>query len=331
MKLMKKTVSFILALAVMVGLTACGSKPATEGELEKVTLVLDWTPNTNHTGFYVAQAEGFYKEAGIELDILQPPDSGPLPLVAAGNGELAITFQEDFGPALALEDPLPLTAISTVIAHNTSGIISLKDSQINSPKDLEGKKVATWDSPVITGMIRDLVEGDGGDFDKVNLVFDNVTDIVSALEADVDAVWIYYAWDGIATQVKGLDTNFFYVSDENPIFDYYTPIIVANNSWLKDNPETAKSFVEATAKGYEYAIANPEKSAEILLKAVPELDSQLINQSQQYLAEQYQADSPQWGEIDPTRWENFYDRMYSKEILESPVGGKGFTNEFLPK
>ncbi|OOO00048.1 MAG: hypothetical protein ATN35_09490 [Epulopiscium sp. Nele67-Bin004] len=88
--------------------------------------------------------------------------------------------------------------------------------------------------------------------------------------------------------------------------------------------------MEATSKGYEYAIENPEASAEILVKHAPEIDIELAKASQQFLASEYQADKAQWGTIDATRWGNFYDWMYDEGLISLPIGTQGFTNDYLP-
>ena len=302
-----------------------------KGETEKVTVVLDWTPNTNHTGMYVALEEGYYKEAGLEVEIQQPPEGGALALVASDKAQFAVDFQESLGPAIAAENPLPVVAVATLLEHNTSGLISLKETGINSPKDLEGKAYATWDTPMEKAIIGDIMKTDGGDISNVEMIPNTVTDVIAALQTDIDVVWIYYGWDGVATELAGLETNYLDFGKLNPVFDFYTPILVSSDKYLEQNPEEAKKFLEATAKGYEYAITNPEKAAEILVKYAPELDLELVKASQNYMAEQYKAEKENWGTIDSTRWTTFYDWMYDNELLEKDLQSKGFTNDFLPQ
>ena len=132
------------------------------------------------------------------------------------------------------------------------------------------------------------------------------------------------------TELEGLDTDYFEFADIDPVFDYYTPVIISGNRFLEENPETAKAFLKAVQKGYEYAIANPEEAAEILCEAAPELDKELVVASQKYLADQYQAEAEFWGYIDENRWNNFYQWVNDKGLLEDEVPlNTGFTNEFL--
>lgn len=127
---------------------------------------------------------------------------------------------------------------------------------MDRPKGLEGKKYATWDLPVEKATIKDVMEADGGDFDKVELIPSTVTDEVTALKTkSVDAIWIFYAWAGVKTELEGLETDYFAFADLDPVFDFYTPVIIANNTFLAEEPETARAFLDAVSRGYEFAIS----------------------------------------------------------------------------
>lgn len=327
---MKKLIALLLSVAIIFGLSACGKT-----EDNKITIVLDWTPNTNHTGIFVAEANGYFEEAGLDVEIVQPPEDGAVALVASGKAQFGVSFQDTLAPAFIGESALPVTAVAAVIQHNTSGIISRKGEGMHTPKGLEGKKYATWDLDVEKETIRDVMDADGGNFDLVELIPSTVTDEVSALKSgSVDAIWIFYAWAGIACQVAGLDTDYFEFADINPVFDYYTPVIIGNNAWLEENPETAKAFIEALSKGYTYAVESPKEAADILMEAAPELksNSELVYASQEYLASEYIADASKWGEFDPDRWAAFYNWLNEKNLLEDKINPSfGFTNDYLPK
>ena len=326
---MKKVLALILALAMLLTLTACGGK-----EEETITFVLDWTPNTNHTGIYVALQKGWFEEAGLKVDVVQPPEGGSALLVASGKAQFAVTAQDSIAPALTGENAMPLTTVAAILQHNTSGIVSRAGEGMDTPKGLEGHRYATWDSPVEKATIRQVMAADGGDFDKVELIPSTVTDEVSALKSgDVDAIWIFYGWAGIACEVAGLPIDYFDFADFDPVLDFYTPIIVSNNDWLADNPETAKAFLAALSRGYEYAAENPKEAADILMEAAPELKSnaELVYRSQEYLAGEYIADAARWGEIDPDRWGGYFTWLNDNGLMETPLDpGMGFTNEYLP-
>ncbi len=330
----RQMISLLTAAALTLSLAAGtgGSENSTASgeDLTPVSLVLDWTPNTNHTGFYVAQKLGYYKEAGLDVEIQLPPEGSAPAFVAAGGADFGINAQDTLAPALVGEDALPITAVAALIQHNTSGLISLAEDGIESPKDLEGKVYATWDNPVEQAIIRTIMEADGGDFSKLTMVPSTVADVITALNTNIDTVWIFYAWDGVATQVKGYDTNYLDLAQLDPVFDYYTPVLIANNSFLAEEPETAKAFLAATAKGYQYAIDHPEEAAEILLEASPELDRDIVLASQQWLTDQYIADADRWGYIDPARWDAFYAWLTENQLVEGELpAGTGYSNDYL--
>lgn len=349
---MKKIMSFMLISALAFSmLVGCGAKKDAgktttgtenteslqaseeEKELEKITFVLDWTPNTNHTGLYAAQKLGYFEEAGLEVEIVQPPEDGAVVLVASGKAQFGVSFQDSLAPALIEGDAIPVTAVASVIQHNTSGIISRAGEGMDRPKGMAGHSYATWNGAIELATIEKVVEADGGDYSKVELIPSTVTDEVSALKTNsVDSIWIFYAWAGVKTELEGLETDYFAFADIDPVFDYYTPVIISGNKFLEENPETAKAFLSALSKGYEFAIENPEEAAEILCDAAPELDKELVVASQKYLADQYRADAPYWGFIDADRWNNFYKWVNDNKLVEGNVMlNSGFTNEYLPQ
>lgn len=339
----RKWLVVIMAIIVVGSMTACGdnnkteskttesTKPDSQKKPVKLTFVLDWTPNTNHTGLYVAQEKGYFKDAGLEVEIVQPPEDGAEVLVASGKAQFGVSFQDSMMPALVGENAMPIEAIAAVLQHNTSGIISRKGEGIEKPKGLEGKKYATWDLDLEKATIKSVVEADGGDFSKIKMIPSTVTDEVSALKSkSVDAIWIFYGWGGIATEVAGLETDYFSFKDCNSELDFYTPVIIGNSNWMKDNKETTKAFLSALKKGYEFAIDNPKEAAQILLKASPELDSKLVEASQEYMKEQYKAEVEQWGYIDPKRWNAFYKWVNENGLSETEIpDNTGFTNDYL--
>ena len=324
MKMLRK---FIFALTIGVIAFAAGCKKDTD----TIRVLLDWTPNTNHTGLFVALEKGWFAEEGLNVLITQPPEDEAIVLVASGQAHFAVSFQESMGPAIAKDrDALPVTAVAAIISHNTSGIMSLKETGIQRPRDLAGKRFATWDTPLVTAVIRHIVEKDGGDFNAVKMIPNFATDAFSALQTDVDAIWIYYAWDGVAAEVNGVGINYLDFGKIDSKLDFYTPVLITNNAWAKANSQTVKKFMNAVSRGYNFAINNPVEAGEILLKHAPELDRTLVTRSQEYLKTQYQGDAKRWGEIDPARWGGFYRWMYEQGLLEKDIGSGGFTNEYLP-
>jgi ABC-type nitrate/sulfonate/bicarbonate transport system substrate-binding protein len=334
---MKNSIMVIFACVIgglVLGGCVKSGAPGVSGEASgnmPIRIVLDWTPNTNHTGIFAAREKGWFAEEGFEVEILQPPEDGALILLGSGRAEFAVDHQEALGPAIAKErEALPVIVVAAVISHNTSGIMSLKSAGIQRPRDLGGKRFASWETPLVTEVIRNIVENDGGNFNDVRMVPNMASDAFSALETDVDSIWIYYAWDGIAGEIRGTGINYLDLGKINPVLDFYTPVIAANTAWTEAHPEETKKFLRALSRGYAFAISNPDEAADLLLKSAPELDRELVVQSQRYLASRYQGDSPRWGEIDGKRWGAFYRWMFERGLLEKDIGEGGFTNEYLP-
>ena len=338
MKTLKKILAVFLCAGMLLSFASCADKSqgdANGEDLEKITLCLDWTPNTNHTGIYVALAKGYFKEAGLDVTVVQPSESTSAAMCAAGQAQFAVEAQDTLAAAFTTDEPLGVTAVAALLQHNTSGIISRKGEGMDRPKGLENHTYSTWDSPIELAMLKAVVEKDGGDFSKVKLIPNNITDEAGALTAhETDGVWIYYGWSGIAAELSGLDFDYFSFIDIDPVFDYYTPILIGNNAYMEQNPDSTKALLAALKKGYEYAIANPEEAAQILVDGDTTgslKDSlELVTASQKWISGQYKAEVEQWGYIDPARWDAFYQWLWDNQLIEKELpAGTGFTNEYL--
>lgn len=335
-KQFKLLVIICLTMSVLVGCTKSETPQKVnsqkDSELEKVTVILDWVPNTNHTGLYVALENGYYKDEGLKVEIIQPTEGGSAELIAAGQGEFGLSFQEQVTYARTAKDPLPVKAIAAIIQHNTSGFASPADKNIKTPKDFEGKKYGGWGSPMEEAMLKGLMTKVGGDYKQVEIVDIGSSDFFSSVENHVDFTWIYYGWDGVAAELRDFDIDFIKLQDVEPALDFYTPVIIAEETLLNDKPELAVKFLRATSKGYEFAIDQPEEAGKVLLKHVPELDEKMVLASQNYLAKEYKSDAKKWGEMKLSTWEAYGDWMFDNDLLEKELkADEAFTNEFLPK
>lgn len=339
--MIKKILCTVMTVVMAFSLVACSGNqqkgtvnPTGESDKEKtkITFCLDWTPNTNHTGLYVALEKGYFEDAGLDVTIVQPAESTSALMVAGGQAQFGIEAQDTMAAALIGDSALGITAVASIIQHNTSGIMSLKGNGIESPKGLENKQYSTWDSPIELAMLEYLVNKDGGNFENVKLIPNTITDEPGALkEKQTDAIWVFYGWGGIYAEKQGVDIDYFDFITLDSVFDYYTPVIIANDDFLKDSPDTAKAFLAAVKKGYEYAIENPVDAAKILIKQVPEIGSEdFIVASQTWLSQQYQADAASWGVIDGERWNAFYRWLNDNNLVESPIPeNAGFSMDYL--
>ena len=328
----KKSILVVMLVTLLVAsliMTGCQQE---ENSSRPITVVLDWIPNTNHTGLYAALEEGYFEEEGLTVEIIQPTEGGSADLIAAGQGEFGLSYQEQVTYARTAETPLPVKAIAAVIQHNTSGFASPTEKQIVSPRDFEGKKYGGWNSPMEEAMLKGLMEISGADFSKLEMVSVGTLDFFTAVTEHVDFTWIYYGWDGIAAEVKGVSLNFIKLQDVDERLDSYTPVIIANEELLEEDPELARSFMKAVSKGYQLAIEDPDRAVEHLLKHAPEIDREIAIESQRYLAKEYRGDASRWGEMDVEIWQKYADWMFEKQLIPGElIAEEAFTNEYLPE
>lgn len=310
-------------------LTACSAGGAEKDKLKKVSVVLDWTPNTNHTGLYVAKEKGYFEKQGLDVDIIMPGEAGADQLVASGKADFGVGYQE--GVTQARVQDVPIVSIAAIIQHNTSGFAAPKNKGITKPEDFEGKTYGGWGSPVEEAVMGSIMKQEGADVKKVNFVNMGDTDFFTAVKRDIDFAWIFYGWTGIEAELRGEELDMMYVKDYSDKLDYYTPVLTTNESHIKDDPDTVKAFLKAATEGYEYSIEHPDEAGKILLKETPDLDEELVMKSQEWLAPKYKDDAERWGEQKAEVWKNYADWMFDNGLLEKKLDSqKAYTNEFLP-
>nr|WP_328804323.1 ABC transporter substrate-binding protein [Parafannyhessea umbonata] len=336
------------ALAAAATLAGCGAYQGKSGDASasagegasaksapksarKITFCLDYTPNTNHTGIYVAQAKGYFKDEGLTVKVVQPADGTAEAMIGSGQAQMGVSYQDYIANALSSKNPVAIEAVAAIIQHNTSGIMSRKADGITSAKKMEGHTYATWSMPVEQATIKQVMESDGGDFSKLKMVPYEVDDEVAGLKANMfDCVWVYEGWAVQNAKVQHYDVNYFSFVSMDKVFDFYTPVIAANDDFAKKYPDVVKAFVRAAKRGYEYAIKHPKAAGDILLDAAPELSADLVQASAKYLADQYQADAKSWGVIDKSRWDAYFEWLNDKNLVENKLDvNSGWTMDYL--
>jgi ABC-type nitrate/sulfonate/bicarbonate transport system substrate-binding protein len=306
---------------------------ARAGERTAVTLLLDWTPNTNHTGFFVAQALGYYDEANLDVSIQEPTDLLVEAAVTGGAAQFGVSYQEFFTYARA--DEMPVVSVAAIIQHNTSGFVTLHDQDpLSRPADLAGLRYGGFGQPDLeNAIINRLIECDGGERGSFDYIDVGYVDPFELMRRDrIDFAWIYYGWSGIEGELRGLDLDSVMLMDHlDCIPDYYTPILITSEDMIAAQPDVVAAFVQATARGFADAIQDPAGAAAMLIDAAPEVDPDLIRASAEWLAPMYQADAPRWGQQSVEVWQGFSDFLVENGILKTGIEAEAaFTNEFLP-
>lgn len=311
--------------------SASSAATASSGDPTKITFCLDYTPNTNHTGIYVAQDKGYFEDEGLTVEIVQPAEDTAESMLGSGQAQLGVSYQDYIANALAADNPLPIQALAAVIQHNTSGIMSRKEDGITRARYMEGHVYDTWNLPVEQATIKQVVESDGGDFSKVQMVAVSADDEVSGLKADMfDCVWVFEGWAVQNAKIQDYPVNYFSFISMDDVFDFYTPVIAGNDDFCKQNPDVVEAFLRAVKKGYEYAVENPEDAAKSLLSAAPELSEDLVLASADFLKDQYIADASSWGVIDKDRWATYYQWLNDKDLVENKLDvDSGWDTQYL--
>jgi ABC-type nitrate/sulfonate/bicarbonate transport system substrate-binding protein len=306
-------------------------------KLSSVIVALDWTPNTNHTGIFIAKAKDIYKDEGLDVKILPyTSNASPDILVTNGKADIGIGSAESVLADFATGNPV--VSIAAIVQHNTSGFISLADNGINSPKDFDNKIYGGGGSLSESAVVSAIIKKDGGKGEFKNVSLD--VEAMQALESKkVDFVWVFEGWEVTAAKLQGLKVKYF-PSLAFGIPDYYTPVIITSPKEIKEKAQILKKFMAATAKGYEYARVHPKEAANILISANPKgtfSDPNFILESQKFLSKAYADPSRKWGWQDKENWHNYPQFLIdSKAVLDSsgkPVAkmdfDKLYTNEFL--
>jgi ABC-type nitrate/sulfonate/bicarbonate transport system substrate-binding protein len=324
-----KSFKLLFIIGIFILLTAFTSCSGKDTDLRKVTVLLDWTPNTNHTGLYVAQEKGYFKAEGLEVEIIQPSGGTVDMLVASGSADFGVSYQESV--TFARVENVPIVSIAAVIQHNTSGFASLKQKGILSPYDFEGKKYGGWGSDIEKAMITYLMKNKGADPAKVEILTTGDADFFQASSrGDIDFAWIFEGWAGIEAKIRGIDINYIDLGKEAQVFDYYTPVLITSEKIIKDEPSLVKKFMKAVSKGYEYAVENPDNAAAALLNAAPELDEQLVRDSQVFLSPKYKEDAGVWGMQKAEVWERYMTWLFDNDFIARKINVEdAFTNVFI--
>lgn len=330
----------LAALPLLAGCVGQASTKSYDGPVAHVTLALDWTPNTNHTGVFVAMQKGYYQQNGIDLT-LAPYSSSVYPeqLVGTGKAEFGISFPESVTNFRAQN--VPIVSIGAIIEHNTSALITLKSSGLDSVAKLAGKRYAgfggPYEQPVISEMLS-CANASSASFQNITTQLDPIAALKSG---QFDFAWVYLGWEGIEAQRQGVDLNVFPLPDYC-IPDYSSPVIITNQQFIQQHPDVIKRFMKATAEGYEFAIQHPADAANLLIQGAPKGsfdDKQLVEKSQAYLSPLYAPGEACWGTQSLASWTNYPRFMFNHHAIQDANGNPitkepdysaAFTNQFLP-
>lgn len=331
--------AIILASATLL-LGACSTPTSGPGERSEVSFALDWAPNTNHIGVYVADDLGYFEEVGLDVEIL-PYASTPVPeLVSAGAADFGVAGQA----VVQMGRTAGLDVVSTyrVTQSEVGELVVLADrDDITGPGDLEGLVFGGFGSPLYQAMVRTMIQADGGDGQFTEVILD--TGAYEALSTgSIDFTLSVSTWESINAELEDRPYKAFQYQDYG-MPELQAVGIVSSDAFLEANPETAGAFVKAVQRGYQYAAENPADAAQILIDANPETlgaSGELVRASVELLASDglLVADGVVTGSADPQIWEDYGRFMVEGGILvdaqgetvtQAPDWSEYYTNEFL--
>jgi ABC-type nitrate/sulfonate/bicarbonate transport system substrate-binding protein len=305
-----------------------------------VRFALDWTPNTDHTGFYVAQSKGWYRDAGIDLKVLPYGSTAPETLLAAGQADCGISFQDSLTFAVAAGQPIE--SVMAILQHDASAIAVLAGSSIQRPRDLDGKTFAGFGYPADEPSIKAVIRADGGKGDFRTVTVDTLA-YQALYTKRADFTIAFTAWEGIEAQEKGIALRYFKYTDYG-FPDFYQVVLACNDGWLAKNGDVARRFVAATVRGFQFAQSDPDAAAAILIAQNPSVfkdNQKLPLESQRFITQHglYVDPQGQVGRQSLEQWTGYSSFLYRQGLLSDAKGkpltappdyGQLFTNDFLP-
>jgi putative hydroxymethylpyrimidine transport system substrate-binding protein len=336
---MKRSRIPVLALAVALaalalGLAACGKKSAdtTAGEAQPLSLTLDFYPNPDHAGIYMAQKLGYFEEAGLDVSITAPSEpSAPIKQVAAGRSDLAISYEPEL--ALAREQGLDVVAVAALVNRPLTSMIWLRKSGIKSVPGLKGKTVATAGIPYQDAFLKTILARaklSPGDVKSVNVGFGLLPALVSgSAQAMLGG---YSNVEGVDLRERGKDPVITPV-DQLGVPTYDELVLVANRKSLEADPEKIRLFIAALQRGTDAAAKQPNEATAAILEANSGLDPKLTKAEVEATLPLLSARTKgqPFGYMDPAEWKAFVAWMHDNELIATlPSGGELLTNAYLP-
>lgn len=310
----------VLASAAGLALSPLLGMPA-RAENQTVKVALDWTPNTNHVGLFIARDKGFYKEAGLDVEILPYTDTSAGTLVAnhvadfGVIGSIGLFTQHSAGA--------DLVGAYAIVQHETGRVVFKGDrDDIKSPKDLDGKTYggfgSAWENALLSAMIRH--DGGKGEFETVTLG----TSAYQALaNGSVDFTLEVYTWEGVQAELEGLKQKAFRYADYG-VPDEHTALLGSSRKFLDAKPDVAKAFLQATRKGYAFAVEHPDEATDLLIAANKDAltNRALIRASMQALIDGHylRTEGGVVGTIDPAKMEAIGSYLFDSKILKDGDG-----------
>ncbi|MDP9370415.1 MAG: ABC transporter substrate-binding protein [Chloroflexota bacterium] len=326
--------ALLVLLAVLV-LSAAGAGVGLRGaafaqERTNVTVALDWYPNANHAGLYLAQARGYFAAEGLDVELYTPADpTTVLQTVGAGKDTFGISYQTDL--LLQRAAGVPVVSVAALVQHPLLGVMATQTQNITRPKDLVGKTVGYPGIPSQEAFLATMLEADGARLEDVNLVnvgYDLVPAAISGRAAAV--MGAYWTHETILAEREGYPVDVLRV-EEWGVPDYYELVLTASEETVAERPETVTAFLRAAQRGYAEAAAEQEATLDALAAASPDLDRAVETQGLALLAPVWTDEVPVFGIQTPARWDAYAAWMVQRGLIPADLDvSRAYTTDLLP-
>ena len=324
---------WLLALVCLTATLAVTAACGGDDDKTKVSLALDWYPNSNHVGLFIAQEKGYFEEEGLEVNMYTPVDpSTVLQTVGAGSDDFGISYQPDV--LLARGQGVPVVSVIAIVQHPLNSVMTLTESGISTPRDLVGKKIGYPGIPTNEPLLDTMLKADGArgleDVELVNVGFDLVPALIGKrVDAIVGAYWTH---ESILAENQGYPVEVMRM-EEWGVPDYYELVVVTSEKILKDDPDVVERFVRALRRGYLDAAADTQKAVDTLLAGTrEEVDEAIERPGVDLVAPMWSAGTAAFGWQDQQRWMVFTQWMQDNGLLAQSVDhADAFTNSFVEK
>ena len=255
------------SILLVCALLSCG-KSQTETQ-DKIEFILDWKAQMEHAGFFVAKAKGFYKEAGIEVDILEGTGA-PTAARVVGNGTYKFGVASGAATVLSRAQGIPVISLAVINQHSPVVVYSLKEKNLKTPKDLIGKRIGVNVGGTKHREFQAFLRKQNITEDQIELMGMSEASPAPLLAGQVDAMLGYTEDQPVTVELRGFEVNRLSLADHG--INVYSTNIIANEAFLKENPDLAKRFVKASLKGWQYAIDHPDEAVAAYMSQRPESD-----------------------------------------------------------
>ena len=300
--------------------------------MKKVRIALDWTPNVNHIGFFVAQEKGLYKKCGIEVEISSPAEDNyattPTKKVELGEVDFALCPMESIVSYRKKQNPFLLKAVAAIFQKDLSAIATLKKSGISSPKELDGKVYASYKARYEDEIVKQMIKNDGGN-GTIRISYPDKLGIwETLLKGNADATWIFLNWEGIEAENKGISLNLFSMNDYHIPYSY-SPVIATSEESINHRFDTCKSFIKGTKEGFIDSMKDPRSAIDILKSIVSERDREINLREALTLSHKYMGGVEDWGFMEENNISKYVQWLKEKRLEESFSEKELFTNELI--